>query len=403
MRNVGFVKVDQGDDECIVHIHGKGLRLEGEKELTIYLFYGKGDECIGIPQGTIENVNPAVNYQLKFTNEDTGEPENYPIIEGIIMENRSHRKYAAVWNDMPVNVNDMRLWTSQDKRMNEVMPPAMMDVEDADGKAGNAEVGKEIAEDREAPLQTDIQAEKVVQKISQEEAADENDVEEVLEAQNERVLQKAVMEEVKPVRVEREERRENEMIRPAGENTNAGTNTNVNSNAGSNTNTGVNNNTGANNNTGINNNTSTNNNTGANNNNTGTNTGTSNNTGTNNNSGTNNNINTNTNSGKEPEAARKCTKIQRQEMVNLPRCEWKLSNNSFLLHGYYNYHHLVLIEENGHLWLGVPGIYHAKEAKAAEAFGFPQFIKADKLDVDLCDDEKNDKEEFGYWCRHIRI
>ena len=95
MRNVGFVKVDQSDDECIVHIHGKGLRLEGEKELTIYLFYEKEKECIGLPQGTVENVNPAVNYQLRYTKEDVGEPCNYDLIEGIIMENSSHRKYAA--------------------------------------------------------------------------------------------------------------------------------------------------------------------------------------------------------------------------------------------------------------------------------------------------------------------
>ena len=114
MRNVGFVKVDQSDGECIVHIHGKGLRLEGEKELTIYLFYEKEKECIGLPQGTVENVNPAVNYQLRYTKEDVGEPGNYDRIEGIIMENSSHRKYAAVWDDMPVNVNEMRLWTPAD-------------------------------------------------------------------------------------------------------------------------------------------------------------------------------------------------------------------------------------------------------------------------------------------------
>ena len=33
MRNVGFVKVEQGEDECIVHIHGKGLRMGSETSL----------------------------------------------------------------------------------------------------------------------------------------------------------------------------------------------------------------------------------------------------------------------------------------------------------------------------------------------------------------------------------
>ena len=54
----------------------------------------------------------------------------------------------------------------------------------------------------------------------------------------------------------------------------------------------------------------------------------------------------------------------------LPRCEWRVANNSFLLHGYYNYHYLILLEEENQMWLGVPGIYHRKEAKAAEVFGF---------------------------------
>lgn len=50
-------------------------------------------------------------------------------------------------------------------------------------------------------------------------------------------------------------------------------------------------------------------------------------------------------------------KIQRGEISILPRCEWKLANNNFLLHGYYNYRHLVLIDEGNQLKLGVPGIY----------------------------------------------
>lgn len=46
-----------------------------------------------------------------------------------------------------------------------------------------------------------------------------------------------------------------------------------------------------------------------------------------------------------------------------------------LLHGYHNYHHLLLLEEDEHQWLGVPGIYSPREAHAAELFGFPQFTR----------------------------
>lgn len=98
----------------------------------------------------------------------------------------------------------------------------------------------------------------------------------------------------------------------------------------------------------------------------------------------------------------KIRKIQRKDMVCLPRCEWRHANNSFLIHGYYNYHHLILTVRDDRLKLGVPGVYHPQEEKAAESFGFPEFIPAEELDLKLTDEEKNDREKFGYWCRDIR-
>ena len=98
----------------------------------------------------------------------------------------------------------------------------------------------------------------------------------------------------------------------------------------------------------------------------------------------------------------KVRKIQRKDMVCLPRCEWRHANHSFLIHGYYNYHHLILTVRDDRLKLGVPGVYHPQEEKAAESFGFPEFIPAEELDLKLTDEEKNDREKFGYWCRDIR-
>lgn len=98
----------------------------------------------------------------------------------------------------------------------------------------------------------------------------------------------------------------------------------------------------------------------------------------------------------------KVRKIQRKDMVCLPRCEWRHANNSFLIHGYYNYHHLILTVRDDRLKLGVPGVYHPQEEKAAESFGFPEFIPAEEQDLKLTDEEKNDREKFGYWCRDIR-
>lgn len=94
-------------------------------------------------------------------------------------------------------------------------------------------------------------------------------------------------------------------------------------------------------------------------------------------------------------------KITRQDMAKLPRCEWKLANNHFLLHGYYNYHHLVSFEKEGTCWLGVPGIFHPKEQKVAKAFGFEQFMRPDEGEIELTAEQREDNEEFGYWCRSV--
>ena len=50
---------------------------------------------------------------------------------------------------------------------------------------------------------------------------------------------------------------------------------------------------------------------------------------------------------------------------DLPRANWYLCNNSFLVHGFFNYHYLLLkTVETGdkkRLFLGVPGIYEQPE------------------------------------------
>lgn len=95
-------------------------------------------------------------------------------------------------------------------------------------------------------------------------------------------------------------------------------------------------------------------------------------------------------------------KIQRSDLSVLPRRAWNLANNSFLMHGYHNYNHLLLVEEDGHFWLGVPGVYAPREARAAELFGFPQFTQTYADQMNLNDDERDESEKFGHWCRFIR-
>ena len=63
LRNVGFVKVEQKDEDCTLSIHGKGLHMKGERKLDLYLFFDEDGGCAGIWQGTVDNVAPAINYR----------------------------------------------------------------------------------------------------------------------------------------------------------------------------------------------------------------------------------------------------------------------------------------------------------------------------------------------------
>lgn len=102
-----------------------------------------------------------------------------------------------------------------------------------------------------------------------------------------------------------------------------------------------------------------------------------------------------------PPSSRRYEKIQRQDLSRLPRREWRLANNSFLLHGFYNYHHLLYIEDGDKIWIGVPGIYHEKEKAAANSFGFSEFQRLTDMELELSDEEKNTYDDFGYWCRRV--
>ena len=94
-------------------------------------------------------------------------------------------------------------------------------------------------------------------------------------------------------------------------------------------------------------------------------------------------------------------KIGRSDIARLPRKFWPLANNSFLLHGYHNYSHLMLIEEGGRAWLGVPGIYSPQEARAADLFGFPRFTRSFAAFPELAEEEHSASSDFGHWCRCV--
>ena len=101
------------------------------------------------------------------------------------------------------------------------------------------------------------------------------------------------------------------------------------------------------------------------------------------------------------DASIQARKITHTEISTLPRRFWPLANNSFLLHGCHNYHHLLLIKDKDHLWLGVPGLYDPREAHMANLFGFPQFTSSYISILELTEDECENSESFGHWCRYL--
>ncbi len=88
-----------------------------------------------------------------------------------------------------------------------------------------------------------------------------------------------------------------------------------------------------------------------------------------------------------------CVKIEPKDIGYLPVDAWILSNNSFLLHGYYCYNHLIFAKKKDRFGccyiLGVPGIYHNRERFMARMFGFENFKSIRKRDLRQGD--------FGYW------
>ncbi len=374
LRNVGFVKAEQGERECTLHIHGKGLHMKGERKLTVYLFFEEGDECVGIWQGTVDNVNPAINYRLYYTEEDAGGLENFRKINGMLLESELGHKYAAVWDDSPVNIGRMR-----------TLNPTRDSAAPGDGKAQQEEA---VPQDSLQQEETSPQESAVPQgdSLRREESVSRMDAASVQEVAGDmpesQVIHEAMQEEE---RVERDERAampgqrinaadtryaERDVIREDRKENGADQAEPVQEGADQ----------------------------------------------------PEGQI-SREEAGREPkeqhrtadavsqeacgqcertERIPQCTKIQRNDLARLPRCEWKWANNSFLLHGYYNYHHLALLNDGSRYLLGVPGIYHPQEAKAANVFGFTEFIPVQEVDIDLTDDERNSQEQFGYWCRQVK-
>ena len=268
IRNIGFVKVENQDNRCTMHIHGKGVDFGGEKMMEVLVFYAWGEGSILVSQGSVESATSVIHFILRFDAQDMGGQSEFDSVKGVILRNAKGKNYVAVWDDTEVDVGRMMTREEWEER-HAIEAEAVAVCEEAQEPIA-------VCEETQEPAR----AEAVCEEQPDEEQPDEVE----------------------------------EYIPPKG---------------------------------------------------------------------------------------RTYEKIKRQDLARLPRKEWRLANNSFLLHGFYNYHHLLYIEEGENCWIGVPGIYHEKESAAARAFGFPHFHRITDGTLELSEEETDRYEDFGYWCRAV--
>ena len=92
-----------------------------------------------------------------------------------------------------------------------------------------------------------------------------------------------------------------------------------------------------------------------------------------------------------------CVRLELKDLRQLPRQFWYLGNNSFLLHGFFNYRYLILgmTQEFGvkKWFIGIPGVFQNPERVMAALFGFPEFRREKPAPINT--------GEFGYWYRYL--
>ena len=276
VRNVGFVKVDQGEEGGTLQIHGRGTFLN-DADIRVYLVYMEGKRCRGILMGQLEHVQSILSCRLVYDREEIEPYADLEELRGIMLETNGQGTYAAVWDEGVLPLNQMEPAVPREER------PGM-----GEDMASEESVEAEVSEILEACAE-----EGVVEKEPGTDAEEEGKEE-----------PEAVAEE------QSEESNENR------------------------------------------------------------------------------------------QEQRYC-KIMREDMKKLSQKNWYLANNSFLLHGYYNYRHLLLITDEGKRYLGVPGIYHRREEAAARSFGFSEFCRISEDSIILSPPDCDRENDFGYWCREL--
>lgn len=90
--------------------------------------------------------------------------------------------------------------------------------------------------------------------------------------------------------------------------------------------------------------------------------------------------------------------LRPEDFVILRSDAYRLVQNSFLLHGFYNYKHLILTHMSqknvGKYYIGVPGNFYEKEKQVAIMYGFDSFE---------CKHEPAGEGDFGYYMIRVEL
>lgn len=90
---------------------------------------------------------------------------------------------------------------------------------------------------------------------------------------------------------------------------------------------------------------------------------------------------------------KRCVQLRPCDLIRMQQAGCKVGRNTFLQHGFYQYHHLLLAKDPaGRCVLGVPGVVSQGERSWAEQFAFDRFKPANGL---------SQGRPFGYWCKEI--
>ena len=381
VQNVGFVKVEESDDSAVIQIYGKGFPAAGDQTLEILLFYLDGNQVIGIPVGELRGSRAMQGYQLTYDSSDVGGWDIFRRIEGVILRQNSSqmpRAFASTWQEKPVDIERM-----QERRPKEEVQQSSQESSWGEMQQSSQELSREEMQQssRESSWGEVQQSSQELSRGEMQQSPRESSWGEMQQSPRESSggemqqssqelsrgeVQRSSQQEMRESDpeefvMEAEARMEESMESEGSNSTPCATCMQREQPSEMQV-------------------------------------------------GGSLEMQTGCSETLEFNSSEKCGgcsetpmvyKIGRQDLVALPRNEWKLANNHFLMHGCRNFHHLLSFEKDGECWLGVPGIYHPKEQSAAHAFGFGQFMKPEEGDVTLSEDEHTSNGEFGYWCRTV--